>query len=85
MSAFLIRKEPKGHGRGLWIEGLVNLPRGSAVAIVEDVANTGMSLKAALELLRKARTDWGITIEIAGIFLVLTEGYTWRDALGEAR
>ena len=56
---------------------------GKKVAIVEDVANTGMSLKAALELLRKARTERGISIEVAGIFLVLTEGYDWRDALGE--
>ena len=56
---------------------------GKRVAIIEDVANTGMSLKAALELLRKARTDWGIRIEVVGIFLVLTEGYDWRQALGE--
>lgn len=56
---------------------------GKSVAIIEDVANTGMSLKATLELLRQARTAWGITITVAGIFLVLTEGYEWRQALGD--
>lgn len=56
---------------------------GKRVAIIEDVANTGMSLKATLELLREARTAWGISIEIAGVFLVLTEGYEWRQALGD--
>ncbi len=56
---------------------------GKKVAIVEDVANTGMSLKAVLELFRKAKTEWGVYITVVGIFLVLTEGYLWRDTLGE--
>jgi adenine/guanine phosphoribosyltransferase-like PRPP-binding protein len=56
---------------------------GRRVAIIEDVANTGMSLKAVLELFRKAKAEWGITIEVVGIFLVLTEGHAWEEALGE--
>jgi len=47
--AFIIRKEPKKHGRGLWIEGINNLPEGTAVAIVEDVVTTGGSTIKAIE------------------------------------
>lgn len=45
--AFIIRKEPKGHGTGRWIEGMKNLKSGASVVIVEDVVTTGgSSLKA---------------------------------------
>jgi orotate phosphoribosyltransferase len=47
--AFIIRKEPKRHGRGLWIEGISNLPEGAKVAIVEDVVTTGGSTIKAIE------------------------------------
>jgi len=47
--AFLIRKEPKKHGRGLWVEGIQNLPEGTEVAIVEDVVTTGASTIKAIE------------------------------------
>jgi len=43
MPAFIIRKEPKGHGTGQWLEGRKNLPEGSRVVIVEDVVTTGGS------------------------------------------
>jgi len=47
--AFYIRKEPKGHGKNLWIEGNKNLNKGDEVAIVEDVVTTGGSLLKAIE------------------------------------
>lgn len=47
--AFIVRKESKKHGRGLWIEGISNLPEGTAVAIVEDVVTTGGSTLKAIE------------------------------------
>ncbi len=47
--AFIVRKESKKHGRGLWIEGIGNLPEGTAVAIVEDVVTTGGSTLKAIE------------------------------------
>jgi len=51
--AFIIRKEPKKHGRGLWVEGISNLPDGAAVAIVEDVVTTGGSTIKAIERARE--------------------------------
>jgi orotate phosphoribosyltransferase len=54
ISAFIIRKEPKKHGRGLWIEGKGNLSEGSPVAIIEDVVTTG---KTTLEAISRAREE----------------------------
>lgn len=48
--AFIIRKEPKGHGSRAWIEG--NLPRGAKVVVVEDVVTTGGSTIKAIERLK---------------------------------
>ncbi len=47
--AFIIRKEPKAHGTGSWIEGKSNIPGGSFVALVEDVVTTGGTLIKAIE------------------------------------
>lgn len=52
LPAFIIRKEPKGHGTERWIEGLKNIRAGSQVVIVEDVLTTGGTL---LEGVRHAR------------------------------
>lgn len=48
--AFIIRKEPKGHGSRAWIEG--NLAEGAAVVVVEDVVTTGGSTLKAIERLK---------------------------------
>ncbi|HET6464868.1 MAG TPA: orotate phosphoribosyltransferase [Nitrospiria bacterium] len=48
--AFIIRKEPKGHGTAAWIEG--SLAKGSGVVVVEDVVTTGESAKKAIERLK---------------------------------
>lgn len=46
--AYIVRKEPKGHGTNVWVEGLDEVPKGSAVALIEDVVTSGGSgLKAA--------------------------------------
>jgi orotate phosphoribosyltransferase len=47
LKAFLVRKEPKGHGTGSRIEG--DLERGEKVAIVEDTVTTGGSARKAIE------------------------------------
>lgn len=48
--AFIIRKEPKGHGSQAWIEG--NLPEGASVVVLEDVVTTGGSTIKAIERLK---------------------------------
>jgi len=50
---FLIRKEPKGHGKNLWIEGGKNLKHGMHVIILEDVVTTGGSSLKAIEVTEK--------------------------------
>lgn len=49
LPAFIVRKEPKGHGTGQWIEGRSALADGAEVAILEDVVTTGGSTLKALE------------------------------------
>ncbi len=50
---FFIRKEPKGHGKNLWIEGAKNLRPGMNVLILEDVVTTGGSSLKAIEVTEK--------------------------------
>jgi orotate phosphoribosyltransferase len=49
---FSVRKEPKGHGRGAWIEG-TRLEPGNRVVVVEDVVSTGASLLRAVDRIRE--------------------------------
>lgn len=49
---FSVRKEPKGHGRGAWVEG-ARLQPGDRVVMVEDVVSTGASLLRAAERVRE--------------------------------
>jgi len=58
LDALIVRKEPKGHGTGAWIEG--PLPEeGSKVTILEDVVTTGGSSLKAVEKIR----DAGLVVE----------------------
>ena len=50
INAFIVRKEPKGYGKKLWIEGNKNLKKGDTVAIVEDVVTTGGSILKAIKI-----------------------------------
>lgn len=56
--AFIIRKEPKTHGTGAWLEGVKNLRQGMPVMILEDVVTTGQS---SLKACQKAR-DFGLAV-----------------------
>ena len=49
MPSFIVRKEPKDHGTGQWIEGRAALKPGWDVAILEDVVTTGASTLKAIE------------------------------------
>jgi orotate phosphoribosyltransferase len=58
MNAFLIRKEPKGHGLKRQIEGLSEEQAGSKVIIVDDTCTTGDSTIKAIQAVREA----GLTV-----------------------
>ncbi|OGQ12459.1 MAG: hypothetical protein A2138_06260 [Deltaproteobacteria bacterium RBG_16_71_12] len=51
LNAIYVRKEPKGHGTGAFLEGTRGVPAGSRVVVLEDVVTTGnASLTAARRL-----------------------------------
>lgn len=51
LPAIYVRKEPKGHGTGAYLEGTAAIPSGTAVVLLEDVITTaGSALKAAARL-----------------------------------
>ncbi|HEY0481527.1 MAG TPA: orotate phosphoribosyltransferase [Kofleriaceae bacterium] len=52
-AAFLVRKEPKGHGTNQWLES-TPLPAGAEVVVLEDVVTTGASTLKAIERARLA-------------------------------
>jgi orotate phosphoribosyltransferase len=52
MRAFIVRKEPKGHGTDNWIEG--GLDPASRVAVVEDIVTSGRSVCLAIERIKAA-------------------------------
>lgn len=52
--AYIVRKEPKGHGTGQWIEGTENIPKGATVVLVEDVVTSGGSSLKAIVHVREA-------------------------------
>ncbi|WP_456433087.1 orotate phosphoribosyltransferase [Thermosulfuriphilus sp.] len=49
---FSVRKEPKGHGTGRFVEG--NISPGDRVVVVEDVVTTGGSTLLAVERVKEA-------------------------------
>lgn len=57
IEAFTIRKEPKGHGTGLQIEGYIK--KGDRVVIIDDVVTTGASTIKAI----KAAEEFGFNIQ----------------------
>lgn len=60
LQAFYVRKEPKGHGTGAWIEGVKSLRPQMPVVIVEDVVTTGGS---ALKAIARAR-EFGLDVKL---------------------
>ena len=50
--AFIVRKEPKGHGTQNWIEG--GLEPATKLAVVEDVVTSGRSIALAIDRVQAA-------------------------------
>jgi orotate phosphoribosyltransferase len=66
LEGFIVRKEPKGHGTGQWIEGPPLLP-GQRAAVVEDVVTTGGSVVRTIERMRESQPG----IVVAGVFALV--------------
>jgi len=87
LDAFVVRKEPKGHGMGKQVEG----PdvSGRRVIVVEDTSTTGGSPLKAIEAVEKAG---GIVAAVAVVVdrdtgakqIIEEAGYPYRAALGLA-
>tara|TARA_B100001094_G_scaffold157432_1_gene152438 strand:+ start:2019 stop:2636 length:618 start_codon:yes stop_codon:yes gene_type:complete len=71
VDALIVRKEPKGHGTGAWIEG-PKFPKGTKVTVLEDVTTTGGSAIKAVEKLR----DAGYVVERVVTIVDRQEGAT---------
>ena len=87
LDAFVVRKEPKGHGMGKQVEG----PdvSGKKVIVVEDTSTTGGSPLKAIEAVEKA----GATVVAVAVVVdrdtgakqvIEQAGYPYRAALGLA-
>ena len=74
--AFVVRKEPKDHGRGRQVEG----PElaGKRVIVLEDTSTTGGSPLAAIEALKK------VGAEIAGVAVVVDRDTGAREVIEAA-
>ena len=77
LSAFIVRKEPKGHGTGQWIEGLSLIESGAGVAVVEDVVTTGGSTLKACERVQAEG------LKVAHVFALVDRMEGGREAVQE--
>lgn len=75
LAAFLVRKEPKGHGTGQWLEGRTAFADGAKVAIVEDVITTGGS---ALKAVERAKLEG---LEPVALFALVDRQEGGREAI----
>ncbi len=76
--AFIVRKEPKGHGTRSWIEGGRNLSPGARVVVLEDVVTTGGSSLRAIERIE------GEGYRVLGVLALVDREEGGREAI-EAR
>ncbi|WP_188756008.1 orotate phosphoribosyltransferase [Microbacterium album] len=87
LDAFVVRKEPKDHGRGRQIEGAE--VAGRRVVVVEDTSTTGQSALKAVEALRREGAE---VVAVAVIVdrstgaqaAIEAAGLEWRAAIGLA-
>ena len=84
VDAFVVRKEPKDHGRGRQIEGAE--VAGKRVVIVEDTSTTGGSPLKAAEVVRDAGADVVAVVTVVdrktgAQAAVEAAGFTWRSII----
>ena len=84
LDAFVVRKEPKDHGRGRQVEGAD--VAGKRVVVLEDTSTTGQSAMKAVEALRREGAE---PVAVAVIVdrrtgaqaLIESEGIAWLAAI----
>jgi orotate phosphoribosyltransferase len=76
--AVYVRKEAKDHGSKRLVEGDTRLPKGAAIAVLEDVTTTGGSTLKAVEKLRAAG------YEVAGVVTLVDRLEGGREAIEAA-
>ena len=84
VDAFVVRKEPKDHGRGRQIEGAE--VAGKRVVIVEDTSTTGGSPLKAAEVVAAAGADVVAVVTVVdrktgAQAAVEAAGYEWRSVI----
>ncbi len=84
VDAFIVRKEPKDHGRGRQIEGAE--VAGKRVVIVEDTSTTGQSPLKAAEVAAAAGADVVAVVTVVdrktgAQAAVEAAGYRWRSVI----
>jgi orotate phosphoribosyltransferase len=77
LRAFLVRRDPKGHGTRRLIEN--DIPPASRVVIIEDVVTTGSSTLEAI----RASEEAGL--EVAAVISVVDREQGGQEALGRYR
>lgn len=76
INTFIVRQQPKAHGKGRQVEGPL-LKEGSSVVIIDDVATTGKALVEAVVVLQK------MNIKIKKAICVIDRGEGAREALAK--
>jgi len=76
INTFIIRKQPKVHGKQQQVEGPL-LKEGGSVVIIDDVATTGKAFVESIEVLQK------MNIKIIKAICVIDRGEGAREALAK--
>ena len=76
INTFIIRKQPKAHGKQQQVEGPL-LKEGSSVVIIDDVATTGKAFVESIEVLHK------MNIKIKKAICVIDRGEGASEALAK--
>ncbi|MDE2028869.1 MAG: orotate phosphoribosyltransferase [Candidatus Omnitrophica bacterium] len=76
LNTFIIRKQPKAHGKQQQVEGPL-LKEGGSVVIIDDVATTGKAFVESIEVLQK------MNIKIKKAICVIDRGEGAREALAK--
>ena len=76
INTFIVRKQPKAHGKQQQVEGPL-LKEGSSVVIIDDVATTGKAFVEAIEVLQK------MNVKIKKAICVIDRGEGASEALAK--